>query len=305
MNALLSIIMPTYNGEKFIAFSLESVRAQNDPDIEVIVVDDGSRDRTLEIVQSFASQLPIRILTPGRIGNWTAVTNIGLRAATGEWGCFLHQDDYWLPGRIARLRTEMSIAEGSLILHNAVFVGPTGQSLGRWTCPLSEGTVTSDRFIERLLIQNFIAIPSPAFRMKDIGDGLDESLWFSADWDFWLRLGARGPARFINETLAAFRIHPGSQTAAKNVKDGEWKQQLSSVLNRHLPTDRRNTMVHKAAMASVAVNSALSAKSRGQSTAIRPVCLSLLKLGPLGWFRYTRDSRIFQRVIPRLRLGHQ
>jgi len=298
--------MPVYNGERFIAAALESVRGQHDG-IELVIVDDGSSDRTLDIVRDFAKVLPIRLLTPRRIGNWVAVSNIGLREATGDWACFLHQDDLWLPGRIERLRGEMESAEDALVLHNAIFVGPDGRELGPWTCPLPEGDVPQERFIERLLIQNFIAIPSPVFRRNAaIGSGgLDEGLWFSADWDLWLRLGALGPVRFIAETLSAFRVHPASQTAARKVLPEEWETQLTTVLARHLQnlpvTGNLRAKVERAGMASIAVNSALSAASRGEPVSPSQVFLKLLALGPSGWHRYVRDSRIVQRVRSRLK----
>lgn len=306
MHPLLSVVMPVYNGERFIAAALESVRGQHDG-IELVIVDDGSSDRTLDIVRDFAKVLPIRLLTPRRIGNWVAVSNIGLREATGDWACFLHQDDLWLPGRIERLRGEMESAEDALVLHNAIFVGPDGRELGPWTCPLPEGDVPQERFIERLLIQNFIAIPSPVFRRNAaIGSGgLDEGLWFSADWDLWLRLGALGPVRFIAETLSAFRVHPASQTAARKVLPEEWETQLTTVLARHLQnlavTGNLRAKVERAGMASIAVNSALLAASRGEPVSPSQVFLKLLALGPSGWHRYVRDSRIVQRVRSRLK----
>ena len=58
----------------------------------------------------------------------------------------------------------MESTEGALVVHDAMFVGPDGQELGPWTCPFSDGTILPDRFTERLLVQNFIAIPSPVFR---------------------------------------------------------------------------------------------------------------------------------------------
>lgn len=306
MHPFLSVVMPVYNGERFIAAALESVRGQHDG-IELVIVDDGSSDRTLDIVRDFAKVLPIRLLTPRRIGNWVAVSNIGLREATGDWACFLHQDDLWLPGRIERLRGEMESAEDALVLHNAIFVGPDGRELGPWTCPLPEGDVPQERFIERLLIQNFIAIPSPVFRRNAaIGSGgLDEGLWFSADWDLWLRLGALGPVRFIAETLSAFRVHPASQTAARKALPEEWETQLTTVLARHLQnlpvTGNLRAKVERAGMASIAVNSALLAASRGEPVSPSQVFLKLLALGPSGWHRYVRDSRIVQRVRSRLK----
>ncbi len=307
MPPLLSVVMPTYNGEKFLVAALESVRGQADEGIELVIVDDGSSDRTLEIIHDFTKVLPIRLITPGRIGNWVAGTNLGLREATGDWACFLHQDDLWLPGRIARLRPAMADAEGALVLHNALFIGPDGQTLGPWTCPLPEGGVPSNQFIERLLVQNFIAIPSPVFRRSAAVDsgGLDEALWFSADWDLWLRLGALGPVWFIAEALSAFRVHPASQTAARKLQPNEWEEQLTTVLARHLPLlgslhGERSRSVEQVAMASVAVNSMLAAASRGETVRTWDVVFQLLALGPLGWHRYLRDSRIMQRVRSRL-----
>jgi glycosyltransferase involved in cell wall biosynthesis len=307
LKPLLSVVMPTYNGERFIAAALESVKGQHDG-IELLIVDDGSTDRTIEIVRSFAGTLPIRLITPGRLGNWVAVTNLGLREAVGKWACFLHQDDLWLPGRLERLRTEMENSQGALILHNAMYVGPDGQGLGPWTCPFPEGAIPSNEFVERLLVQNFIAIPSPVFRRDAVihSGGLDEALWFSADWDLWLRLGAMGSVRFIDEPLSAFRVHPASQTAARKLQPNEWEQQLTTVLERHLKgwpvTGRTRTKVERIALASIAVNSALSASSRGEPVKPGAVLRQLIALGPAGWRRYLRDSRIVQRVSSRLKV---
>ncbi len=301
--------MPTYNGERFVAAALESVRDENNDGIELIVVDDGSTDRTLDIVRGYEGALPIRLMTPGRLGNWVAATNLGLREATGDWACFLHQDDLWLPGRFKKLRDEMQSHQGPLIIHNAMYVGPDGQQLGPWTCPFPEtADIPSKQFIEQLLVQNFIAIPSPVFRRNAVVDsgGLDEALWFSADWDLWLRLGAAGPVRFTTEILSAFRVHPASQTAARKLQPNEWEQQLTIVLARHLAiwpgTGVLRASVERVAKASIAVNSALSAASRGESVKPAAVLLQLLALGPFGWRRYLRDSRIVQRVRSRLKV---
>jgi GT2 family glycosyltransferase len=308
MNPFLSVIMPVYNGEKFIAAALRSVREQFRDGIEVVFVDDGSTDRTLEIVRDFAQVIPMRILTPGRIGGWPATTNIGLREARGEWACFLHHDDFWLPGRIARLWGEMESAKGAFILHNAVFVGPDGKRIGPWTCPFSEGIVPPEQFVERLLIQNFIAIPSPTFRRKAVleSGGLDEASWVCADWDIWLRLGALGPVRFIAESLSAYRIHPASMTAARKRLPNEWGQQLTTVLDRHLKNWNhqgwRSTSVERVARASIAVNAALSAGFHGEPFRPSAALLELFALGPAGWHRYLRDSRIIERVRARLRV---
>jgi Glycosyl transferase family 2 len=299
--------MPTYNGERFVTAALDSVRQQSSEDIEVVVVDDCSSDNTRQIVSHFEQSLRIRLLTPGRIGNWVAITNLALREAQGEWACFLHQDDFWLPGRIAKVREEISRAKGKMVLHNATFVGPDGRALGPWTCPFSAGEIAPSEFLERLLVQNFIAIPSPVFLRNAVLDsgGLDESLWFSADWDLWLRLGAMGPVRFSPERLAAFRVHSTSQTVSRKLSPGDWEKQLTTVLDRHLscavPMINRER-VRKVAIASVFVNSALASASRGLRMQPLRVLIKLLSLGPSGLRRYLKDSRILERVRSRLKI---
>ncbi|MGB9145965.1 MAG: glycosyltransferase [Acidobacteriaceae bacterium] len=306
MSCWLSVVMPVHNGEQYIAAALDSLRNQLSSDAEIVIVDDGCADGTLDIVRAY-TDLPIRLLTPGRLGNWVAASNYGLRHAEGEWACFLHQDDLWLPSRGARILAELPDTPGTLLLHDAVFIDSHGRPAGRWTCPLPSGDVACSEFLSHLLIQNFIAIPSPVFRRSAALEtgGLDESLWFSADWDLWLRLGADAPVRFFPEALTAFRVHPLSQTASRKVSAGEWEHQLTTVLDRHLPrlsvsaqTLRR---VERAARASIAINAALSAASRGAPFRPWPAAAQILALGPTGWLRYFRDSRIAQRIAARRR----
>lgn len=308
MNPLLSVVMPVHNGERFIAEALKSVLGQHAEEIELVLVDDGSSDRSLEVVSDFERILPLRLIRSGHIGNWVTITNLGLREATGDWACFLHQDDLWLPGRVARLRSEMEKEEGALVLHNAIFVGPEGQRLGPWTCPLPEGLVPSDVFTEHLLVQNFVAISSPVFRRSAAieSGGLDEALWFTADWDLWLRLGAMGPVRFISDTLSAFRVHSASQTLTRSLSPSEWEEQLTTVFSRHFrgwkAEGRRRTRVEEAAFASFTVNAALAAATRGEPLRWKEPLVKLLALSPSGWRRFLRDSRIVERVVSRLKV---
>jgi len=308
MNPLLSVIIPVHNGERFISAALQSVREQYREGIEVVFVNNSSTDRTLEIVRGFADVLPMRVVTPNSFGDWPATSNFGLREAKGDWACFLHHDDYWLPGRIARLWGEMDSAKGALIIHNAKFVDPDGEELGPWTCPLSEGDVPSEQFVERLLIQNFIAIPSPIFKRKAVleSGGFDEAYWACGDWDLWLRLGELGPVRFVAETLSAYRVHPASITVARKRPPHEWERQLTAVLDHHLKhfaqQGGHSNSVESVARASVAVNGALSSAFLGEPVNVSAALLKVLALGPLGWRRYLRDSRIVQRLRSRLKL---
>ncbi len=306
----LSVVMPTYNGERYVAHALESVRRQATDGLEIVVVDDGSTDGTMAIVGRYEGELPIRVVPHHRIGNWVATTNVGLRAARARLACFLHQDDAWLPGRVAGIRRVLDKAPRThFLLHPAVFIGPAGERLGRWRCPLQGPEVASERLIERLLVQNFVAIPAPVFdrALALSSGGLDESLWYAADWDLWLRLGAAGPVRLLDEPLAAFRVHPESQTMARARTEQEFREQLSAVFERHFPSwqvqGNRRRAVERAARFSIFVNSALASAGRGERRLpVLRLASEFVRLRPSGWRRYLRDSRIADRVLPRLRL---
>ena len=299
----LSIVMPAWNGERYLQAALESVRQEGTQGYEIVAVDDGSTDRTPEILRSWEALVPLRIVAhPGR-GNWVAASNAALREARGRYACFLHQDDLWLPGRLAAIVREVR-AQPALIVHPAVFVGPGGERLGTWRCPLPEGAVDPKLFAERLIVQNFIAIPAPVFdREAALRAGqMDESLWYTADWDFWMRLAREGTIRYLAAPLAAFRVHPASQTMVRtDVADR--RKQLETVLERHATALPRP--VRSAARFSIEVNLALASKANRGPISWPALLGALARLGPAGLRRYLRDSRIVERVAARLRLRLQ
>src|SRR5260221_5547910 len=216
----LSVLMPTYDGAPWVGAALESVCAEADEGVEVVVVDDGSTDATLELVRAFQTRLPLRIAGTARVGNWVAGTNLALRAAAGRHACVLHQDDVWLPGRVAALRRALAADPPcALVVQPAVFIGARGERLGTWRTPFGQEDRLLDAaaFLERLLVQNFLAMPAPVVGRQAalrIG-GLDEALWYTADWGFWLRLGALGPGRCLPQPPAGLRGPPASPTMAR------------------------------------------------------------------------------------------
>ena len=160
-------------------------------------------------------------------------------------------------------------------------------------------------FLQRLLVQNFIAIPAPVMRRADYlaAGGFDEALWYTADWDLYLRLGAAGPVRYHEEVLTAFRIHGGSLTVTGSGAAAGFEAQMRTVLDRHAArlTPEARGRVLPAANASIAVNLALAAALHGDRRHLARAARALAGLGPLGLHRYLRDSRLAERLVPRLR----
>ena len=181
----------------------------------------------------------------------------------------------------------------------------SGRRLGVWRCPLPpDRAIPSAEVLGRLLVQCFISTPAPVFR-KDAWlacGGLDEALWHTADWDMWLKLAALGPVLYHDSVTTAFRVHGGSLTMTGSRDISDFTQQLEIVLDRHLPelTVGSESVVRRARV-SIAVNTALASASAGNPKLLPHAASELLGLGPSGIYRYLRDSRIVERVAPRVR----
>lgn len=300
----LSVIIPTYNGSKYLASTLNSVVVQQDEQIECVVIDDGSTDNTLKIVESYQDKLNITLITKARQGNWVANTNHALSVANGKYACFLHQDDMWLQGRLQSIKNAIAFyPQASLYLHDAVFIDSKGKPLGLWQCPFGkERLIPLEEMKERLVVQNFIAIPSPIFERQtalEVGT-LDSELWYTADWDFWLKLASQGDTYYIPKSLAAFRVHGDSQTIRRSSGIAEFRQQMRSVVGQHLHPKSKREVV-KVAFFSTEVNTTLAAMVHGESPNLIKLGLNFLALGPMGWRRYWQDSRIQERIFARLK----
>ncbi|MCC0175633.1 glycosyltransferase [Waterburya agarophytonicola K14] len=300
----LSVIIPTYNGSKYLPAALNSVIVQQDDEIECVVIDDGSTDDTLAIVASYQDKLNIKLITKARAGNWVANTNHALSVATSKYACFLHQDDLWLEGRLQKMKKAIANhPKASLYLHDAVFIDSKGKPLGLWQCPLGQERIISlAEMKEKLLVQNFIAIPSPIFNRQtalNLGT-LNSELWYTADWDFWLKLASMGDTYYVAKPLAAFRVHGDSQTIRRSSSVAEFRQQMRFVVDRHLNVKPKSE-VAKVAFFSTEVNTTLAAMVHGESPNLIKLGIDFLGLGPMGWRRYWQDSRIQERVFARLK----
>lgn len=301
----LSVIIPTYNGSKYLASALNSIVVQRADGLECIVIDDGSTDDTLEIVRGYQEQLNIKLITKARAGNWVTNTNHALAEASGIYACFLHQDDLWLEGRLENIKNAIAAyPQASWYLHDSVFIDEQSRPLGLWQCPLAakQKLISAEKMMEKLLVQNFIAIPAPVFKRETALDagGLNDELWYTADWDFWLKLAAMGDTCYIAKPLAAFRVHADSQTIRRSSSVAEFRQQMRLVVDKHLP-QKSNREVSKVALFSTEVNTTLAAMVHGESPKLLGLALDFVRLGPMGWRRYWQDSRIIERVSARLK----
>jgi GT2 family glycosyltransferase len=200
---LVSIIVPSFNQGRFIRQTLESVLRQEYRPLEIIVVDGGSSDETLDVLRSFDSCPELRWISEPDSGVVEAV-NKGLAMAQGSFAAIQSSDDYYLPGAI---RTAVEALEEnpelSFVFGDILKVDVNGEELSR--TQLKAFTLA-----DVLAMRNWIPQPSTFFRLDRAraAGGWREEVPYAADTDLWLRMAFHGSARKLDALLAARRQHP-------------------------------------------------------------------------------------------------
>ena len=213
---IVTVVTPSYNQGRYVRETIQSVLAQDYPRIEYVVIDGGSSDETLDILQEYGSRFEW-VSKPDR-GQASAV-NEGWRQASGEILGWLNSDDLYLPGAVTTAVTYlMAHPEADAVYGEAYESDEAGTIVGRHpTQPFS---------LERMAETNTICQPAVFLRrriLERVGE-LDESLHFSMDYDFWIRLGKVGRFGYVPEYLAMNRLHGQTKTL------GRWREAYSEVL---------------------------------------------------------------------------
>ncbi|MFF5867971.1 glycosyltransferase [Pseudomonas sp. NPDC012596] len=201
----VSIIIPTYNTGQYVLDAIDSVLQQSYPNVELIVVDDGSTDQTPALLEKHPGNFTrYRQANAGQ----SAAMNFGWQQSSGELLGYLSADDRLHPGAIEAIVEAMAKAPQAVLAYPDFCVIDEDSKHVR--------TVQTPDYEERLLIANFQCLPGPGalFRRsvwEKVG-GWNTGLRNIPDMDFFLRLCQYGPFLRVAKPLADFRIHSGSTT---------------------------------------------------------------------------------------------
>ncbi|NES24778.1 MAG: glycosyltransferase [Symploca sp. SIO3E6] len=215
---LISIIIPVYNGEKTIRETIESVYNQTFSDWELIVINDGSQDSTLEILSSI-SEPRLKIFSYPN-GGQAISRNRGISQAKGEYISFLDADDLWTPDKLAtQLRALQENPQAAVAYSWSDFIDESSKFLR----PSGHVTVNGDA-LANLLLVNFLDNGSnPLIRRQALDEvgGFEASLTPAEDWDLYLRLAACYHFVAIPVPQILYRTSAGSMST--NV----WKMEVA------------------------------------------------------------------------------
>lgn len=308
MTPWLSVIMPVHMGERFLPATLASAASEMPQGVEFRVYDSGDDGGAARRAAApFFERMDIHWMDVPQLGPWTAKTNLGVREARASHVVMLHQDDLWLPGHLAAVREAIATRpEVAMSIAPSRFVAADGRLLGAWRLPFPPGLHAGRDVLDTLMVQNTIAIPSPVIRRDAwLGcGGMDEALWYTADWDLYLKLAEAGEVAVRENITTGFRLHGGSLTMQGSRDAAAYRDQFERVLQRHagllreMPPATRNK-----ARASMTVNCALAAASSGDFSGLISATSAVLGLGPRHAAGYIRQSRILDRLMPRLQLA--
>ncbi|BAZ13303.1 putative glycosyl transferase [Calothrix sp. NIES-4071] len=207
--AIISVIIPAYNAERTILETISSVQQQTFSDFELIVINDGSTDRTLELLNSIEDPR-LKVFSYSN-GGLPVARNRGISHATGEFIAFIDADDLWTPDKL-----ELQLA--------ALQQHPEAGVAYSWTCNMSEEgellypvtPVFNGNVYANLLVWNFISNGSnPLIRsqaLKSTGE-FDPTLKSAEDWEYWLRLAAHWPFVVVPNIQILYRRSSNSMTS--------------------------------------------------------------------------------------------
>lgn len=235
MKPLISICIPTFNGEKYLSQCLNSILAQEFGDIEILIVDDHSTDRTIDIIQNYAGQdrrirLEKNPVNLGLVQNW----NRCLELAQGEWIKFVFQDDLLEPNCLNTLLS--SSQPNSTIIYcrrNLIFESGVSKEIKEEYLKLLSVVnqvfsgltyISSSKYCEAVLdfiynpCFNLIGEPTSVMFHRNVISRFgmfNPHIIQICDEEFWTRIAVNTGLIYVEENLANFRIHKHS-TSAKN-----------------------------------------------------------------------------------------
>lgn len=203
------IIMPVYNGEKYIAEAIESILSQTYKNFEIIIINDCSTDNCFEKVKPYLNQSNVKYIQQENKGT-AAARNTGIMNSSGEFIAFLDQDDLWLTDK---LKIQVEYLRGNpkigLLHGNISYIDKDGLPL-----PPNPGLLigASGMCFRDLFLINRIATLTVLVKCECIQKvGLfDESIRFCDDYALWLRIAKYFPVGYIDQCLSLYRMHESS-----------------------------------------------------------------------------------------------
>jgi glycosyltransferase involved in cell wall biosynthesis len=209
---LVSVVMPSYNHEKFVSEAIESVLGQDFDDLELIIVDDASTDTSRQIIQKHAEEdARVRVILHETNCGIAKTVNDGIAVAQGKFLALTASDDVWMKDRLSKQLAVLESDEDLIVWTEAEIIDESGQPVvSAWDEFKSDVSAkqTGDFFHDLLGRWEFLIPSTMLFKRANLGGiRYDENLKYANDYKLNLELAAKYTFYLMSEPLTQYRIH--------------------------------------------------------------------------------------------------
>jgi glycosyltransferase involved in cell wall biosynthesis len=228
MDKKVSVIIPVYNSEDYIAEAIESVTAQTYKNIEIIVVNDGSTDNTEAVLKPYMEKIKYFYQENKGVA---AARNTGIRLALGEYIAFLDSDDIWLPEKIALQVDYLNRNPSVMLTYSNFKIFNDGKHPDEGILYLNsdiyiEGYIFTELVNACLISTITVLVRKEVFEKVGL---FDEKFVSGEDYELWLRIAAECKIGYVKEVLASCRKH--SQSITTNIIGPEKPWEIKAIEN--------------------------------------------------------------------------
>lgn len=206
---LVSVVIATYNMGQYLMDAIDSVLGQTWENLELIVVDDGSTDKTAEVMAQFVHNPRVRYLPTENQGQPRA-KNHGINSANGDYIAFCDADDLWAPNKLSLQMPHFKDKKVGVVYGEVSYIDHNGKPLKK-KIPYERhsGDVT-----QQLVVKNFVPFGTAIIRRECVEkDGsFDVDLPMGIDWDLWLRYSLNWQFYYMPDIIYIYRIWPGQMS---------------------------------------------------------------------------------------------
>jgi glycosyltransferase involved in cell wall biosynthesis len=225
---IFSVIIPTYNSTSFIERTVESVLNQTFSDFELIIIDDGSKDSTSNVLKNLAEKdTRIKIITTPNSGGPVVPTNIGITVAKGKYIAFLDHDDEWRPNKLEAVRNAFLYnPHAGFVASNVEIYNEADGTTTISNAPVRNQHVSVPDMIAGKYFNTFSMLVIQKDVLNRVGS-LDKNLSVFADYDIVVRMLTSGIVHiFLPDPLVIYRVHENNtssiaKSAEKRIADLE------------------------------------------------------------------------------------
>ncbi len=281
----VSVIIPTFNRADLILETVESVTAQTFKDYEIIIVDDGSSDRTAMVLEPLINREIVNYIYQENQGE-SAARNHAMRLAQGQYFAFLDSDDLFLPTKLEKQVAYLD-AHLSMGLVHSLYSKFSGldTDLGVRDPSRFSGDVYPEILLDWSVL---MAVPCVLVRADVIAEvgGFDEQMRWGPDLDLWRRISRHYAFGVIPEVLSKIRVHPGNISRDRASAVASFERYLQKAFSDDPQLDIRFQRRAYAKLYSNVAHNILAEGSQQQLDLVRSYSAKALALWPWQWSAY-------------------